>query len=171
MPIRDLDAFACINGPAVSVAANRGASGIDGTVASAAGFCHGLSKPITLLIGDLALLHDLNSLSLVSRRQHPIVIVVINNGGGGIFSFLPVHKQSKHFESFFAAPHNYTFRGTAEMFGLAYATPSSSSEFVTAYRRAQRQDRSTIIEVRTERESNLSFHQQLGEQAISVLGL
>ncbi|MFQ5499416.1 MAG: 2-succinyl-5-enolpyruvyl-6-hydroxy-3-cyclohexene-1-carboxylic-acid synthase [Candidatus Zixiibacteriota bacterium] len=171
MPIRDLDAFACIDGSAISVAANRGASGIDGTIASAAGFSYGLLKTVTLLIGDLAFLHDLNSLSLVSRLQHPIVIVVINNGGGGIFSFLPVHKQGKHFESFFAAPHNYTFRGVAEMFGLAYAAPSSSSEFVTDYRRAQRQDRSTIIEIRTERESNLSFHQQLGEQARSVLGL
>jgi 2-succinyl-5-enolpyruvyl-6-hydroxy-3-cyclohexene-1-carboxylate synthase len=55
---------------------------------------------VTLLIGDLALLHDVGSLHACARAAAdqlgvpvpPITIVVVNNGGGGIFSFLPVPK-------------------------------------------------------------------------------
>ncbi|MBP9853230.1 MAG: 2-succinyl-5-enolpyruvyl-6-hydroxy-3-cyclohexene-1-carboxylic-acid synthase, partial [Candidatus Omnitrophica bacterium] len=41
LPIRELDMFADHNGSAVPVGANRGASGIDGTIASAAGYSMG----------------------------------------------------------------------------------------------------------------------------------
>ena len=51
MPIRDLDTFAAPDGAPVPVAANRGASGIDGTVATAAGFARGSGRPVTLLMG------------------------------------------------------------------------------------------------------------------------
>ena len=99
MPVRDLDTYAAAGGAPVPVAANRGASGIDGTVATAAGFARGLGRPVTLLIGDLALLHDLNSLAML--RDVPVVVVVLNNDGGGIFSFLPVarHKDSSSLTS------------------------------------------------------------------------
>ena len=35
-----------------------------------------------LLIGDLALLHDLSSLLLVKNSRQKVIVVVINNGGG-----------------------------------------------------------------------------------------
>ena len=47
------------------VAANRGASGIDGVMSSAAGFAFGLNRPATLLVGDISFLHDINGLNLL----------------------------------------------------------------------------------------------------------
>ncbi len=61
MPIRDVQSYAVADGPALRVAANRGASGIDGVVSTAAGFAAEHGEPTTLLIGDLALLHDVNA--------------------------------------------------------------------------------------------------------------
>jgi len=57
------------------VAANRGASGIDGVLSSAAGFAFGLNRPSTLLVGDISFLHDINGLNLLRSGAsflHPI---------------------------------------------------------------------------------------------------
>ena len=45
--------------------ANRGASGIDGVLSSAAGFAEGLCRGTTLVIGDVSFLHDVNGLNLL----------------------------------------------------------------------------------------------------------
>ena len=161
MPIRDADTFAAHDGPAVSVIANRGASGIDGTVATAAGVARGLGVSVTLLIGDLALLHDLNSLAML--RDLKVVVVVINNDGGGIFSFLPIAGQRKFFEPYFGTPQDVSFEPAASMFGLDYELPETLPDFVDAYRAACSRDTSTVIEIGTDRRENVSLHQELLE--------
>lgn len=168
MPIRDLDTYATTGGAPVPVAANRGASGIDGTVATAAGFARGLDGPVTLLIGDLALLHDLNSLALL--REVRAIVVVINNDGGGIFSFLPVSSQRQFFEPYFGTPQGVGFEPAARMFGLDYEMPGDHAGFVGAYRRACSRGSSTLIEVRTERGENLSLHRELIREIGTSLG-
>ena len=159
MPIRNLDTFAAADGTIVPVAANRGASGIDGTVATAAGFAWGSGRPLTLLIGDLALLHDLNSLAML--RDLPVVVVVLNNDGGAIFSFLPVARHKAFFEPYFGTPQGVGFEGGAKMFGLAYDLPRTAEEFVETYRVASTRNRPTLIEVRTDREENTELHRKL----------
>jgi 2-succinyl-5-enolpyruvyl-6-hydroxy-3-cyclohexene-1-carboxylate synthase len=159
MPVRDLDTYAAIGGVPVPVAANRGASGIDGTIATAAGFARGLGRPVTLLIGDLALLHDFNSLAML--RDVPVVVVVLNNDGGGIFSFLPVANHEEFFEPYFGTPQGVGFRPAAEMFGLQYERPETTEEFVELYRKACARDSSTLIEVCTDREEKVRLHGEL----------
>ena len=66
MPVRDFDIYGGLINSSSNIASNRGASGIDGTLASATGFAKGIQKPTTVVLGDLALIHDLNSLSLVN---------------------------------------------------------------------------------------------------------
>jgi 2-succinyl-5-enolpyruvyl-6-hydroxy-3-cyclohexene-1-carboxylate synthase len=159
MPVRDLDTYAATDGAPVPVAANRGASGIDGTVATASGFARGLDRPVTLLIGDLALLHDLNSLAML--RDVHVVVVVLNNDGGGIFSFLPVARQREFFEPYFGTPQGVGFEPAAKMFGLGYERPGTTGEFVESYRAACSRGYSTLIEVKTDREENVALHREL----------
>ncbi|MDZ7750761.1 MAG: 2-succinyl-5-enolpyruvyl-6-hydroxy-3-cyclohexene-1-carboxylic-acid synthase [Gammaproteobacteria bacterium] len=161
MPVRDMDSFADPCGPAVPVACNRGASGIDGTVATACGYAAGLGRRLTLVCGDLALLHDLNALALVARSPVPITLVVINNDGGGIFSFLPVTAEEDHFETFFATPHGLGFASFARGFGLHYQRPGSIAEFAAVYGDAARSPGPTLIEVRTERTANRERHRHI----------
>ncbi|TMA09852.1 MAG: 2-succinyl-5-enolpyruvyl-6-hydroxy-3-cyclohexene-1-carboxylic-acid synthase [Deltaproteobacteria bacterium] len=158
MPVRDMNHFGALGGPSIRVAANRGASGIGGTVASATGFARGLNHGVTLLIGDLALLHDLNSLSLTRSLDAPMTLVVLNNNGGGIFSFLPIAQFEDIFERYFGTPHNLDFEGAARMFGLEYVRPSSKFAFVEAYRAAAKKQQSTLIEVVTQRKENYDLH-------------
>lgn len=164
MPVRDMDMFAGIHNKNIETGGNRGASGIDGIIASACGFARGLNIPTTLLIGDLAFLHDLNSLFLTNTISHLFVIVVINNNGGGIFSFLPIASTtsiSDIFDPLFGTPHGLEFSNAAKMFGLHYENPKNINDFENAYSQAIISKRSTIIEINTDRNDNIRLHREL----------
>jgi 2-succinyl-5-enolpyruvyl-6-hydroxy-3-cyclohexene-1-carboxylate synthase len=169
MPIRDMDIFAAADGLRVPIAANRGVSGIDGTVASASGYAAGLNKPVTLLIGDLALLHDLNSLALLAHSPQPVMVVVVNNNGGGIFDHLPISKFGALFEKYFVTPHGFRFEHAAKQFGLSYSQVSTIPELGSEYRNAQSAQRSSIIEVAVDRAENMRFHNLLIQEIGTAL--
>lgn len=163
MPVRDVQRYAPGAGEAVPVFANRGASGIDGTFATAAGVAIGRDAPATLLIGDLASLHDLSSLALL--RHAPVVAVVVNNEGGGIFHFLPIAEHDEVFEDFFATPHPASFSSAAGVYDLAYHRAATAAELSEAYAETCRSGASALIEVRTDRHENPGVHDRLDEAA------
>ena len=173
MPIRDVDSFATPLPPGVAVAANRGASGIDGAVASAAGFAAGLRRPVIALLGDLSLLHDLPSLSQLGASRYGLVVVVVNNRGGGIFSLLPLAQMDEPgfdalFERYFATRHAIGFEPVAAGFALHYGRPETPAHLerclTAAVRRAAGGD-STLLEVVTDRRSNAADHRELSLRA------
>jgi 2-succinyl-5-enolpyruvyl-6-hydroxy-3-cyclohexene-1-carboxylate synthase len=161
MPIRDMDMYGFPEGHALAVTANRGASGIDGTLACAAGYATGLGAPLTVVAGDLACLHDLNSLALLA--DVPVTLVIINNDGGGIFSFLPVAEHEDVFETHFGTPHGYRFENVAAMYDIAYRCEDSQAGFDEAYGEAVASDRASIIEIRTDRAANFQLHRELDD--------
>lgn len=162
LSIRLMDMYAD-PGSRVVTAANRGASGIDGTVASAAGFADGSGRRTVLLIGDLALLHDLNSLSLLNKNSQPVTVIMLNNNGGGIFDLLPVAKCDDIFEEFFVAPHGMTFEKAAAMFELKYSAVDSVEFFGEIFRQSLTDDRSWLIEVPISRSKSQKVHAAIRE--------
>ena len=163
LPVREVDFYGSGNGSEVKVGLNRGASGIDGLVASSAGYSKGLNQPLTLLLGDLSLLHDLNSLKLISESPKPIVLIVLNNHGGGIFSFLPISEHKDIFETYFSTPHSLEFKDAAKMFKLSYFNPESPEEFESIYLKQASADKSCIIEVNTLKEDNIRVQKEWTE--------
>ncbi|GAA2973657.1 2-succinyl-5-enolpyruvyl-6-hydroxy-3-cyclohexene-1-carboxylate synthase [Microbacterium terrae] len=89
-------ADAVLPGKKVPVHANRGLAGIDGTVATAIGVAvasqsRGAPGVTRVILGDLALLHDVGALLLPPQETQPrIQVVVGNDGGGTIFDGLEV---------------------------------------------------------------------------------
>lgn len=158
-PVRHMDSFADIHGEAVSVLTNRGASGIDGTLASAIGFAIGLNKRPVVFLGDLALLHDLNSLSLCASAG--AVVVVLNNDGGGIFSYLSIRQTEHLFEPLFGTPHGFGFRSAASMFHLNYSNPTTISALGSELERAFSSPEGSIVEIVTNRDENLKEAKRL----------
>ena len=161
LPVREMDMYACAGISRAVVQSNRGASGIDGTVAAAAGFASGLNRAVTLLIGDLALLHDINSLPLAKAARKPLVIVVLNNDGGGIFSFLPIAKFGNVLNKFFTVAHGLTFEHAAGLFQIDYHLADTTGAFREAYRRAVRKPGATLIEVRTDTRQNVELQRRI----------
>ena len=169
MPIRDVDLYGPSGRTNITVAANRGISGIDGVISSALGFAAASGRATTLLIGDLAFIHDVNALSALHRTGLPLVIVVINNMGGGIFDFLPISRHQDVFEEFFATPHDFSFGGVCETFGIPYHLCSEKDGFRQTCRKAMRSGQPCVIEVRTDRADNLRLRRTMKMQIIEML--
>ncbi len=167
MPIRDFDMFADFTYAPVCVGSNRGASGIDGTLASATGFATGHDKPVTVVLGDLAQIHDLNSLSLVKTIDTQIILIVINNQGGGIFSFLPIAEFDQVFERYFATPHQINFRQAAGLFAMDYANPKTNEELTKIYNEYIQNRKSIFLEIRTNRQENIELHKEIQNKITS----
>ena len=170
MPIRDFEMFAATRSDAPRAIANRGASGIDGIISTACGAALGGETPLTLVIGDLSTLHDLNSLSLARFVRTPLPIIIINNDGGGIFSLLPVSK-TEHFEPLFGTPHGLRFDDITRGFGLPYTVSSSMEEFIRAYQSATNHRGASVIEVSTNRHSNADLHRAISKEIATSLSI
>jgi 2-succinyl-5-enolpyruvyl-6-hydroxy-3-cyclohexene-1-carboxylate synthase len=163
MPIRDVELFFPARELAPHVASNRGANGIDGTVSSAFGAAAVSDGPVVLLIGDVALAHDIGGLLAARRLDLAVTIVLLNNDGGGIFHFLPVAGESDGFEQHVATPHGLDFSHAAALYGLDYERPASITQLRHAVEAAVSHHRTAIIEVRTDREQNLALHRRITE--------
>jgi 2-succinyl-5-enolpyruvyl-6-hydroxy-3-cyclohexene-1-carboxylate synthase len=161
MPIRDFNSCADFQSPKpVQILGNRGASGIDGNIATIAGICSGTGKPVTALLGDLTVLHDFNSLALL--RGEPVTLVVVNNDGGGIFRFLPLGVAPAERERFWETPHGMDFAHAAAQFGLEYHRPACIPALAELLSEPPR--RARLIECRTDRAENYALHMEIARR-------
>jgi 2-succinyl-5-enolpyruvyl-6-hydroxy-3-cyclohexene-1-carboxylate synthase len=168
MVIRDLELYLPAGTPLPRVLCNRGANGIDGTISSAFGAA-AAGGPVVLLIGDVALLHDLGGLLAARRLGLELTIVVLNNDGGGIFNFLPVSGAGAAFETHIATPHGLSLERVAALFELGYERPGSLAELERAVRGGAGSGGVTLLEVRTDRTENVALHRRLAERALAAV--
>jgi 2-succinyl-5-enolpyruvyl-6-hydroxy-3-cyclohexene-1-carboxylate synthase len=141
LPIREVDALCPGQLAELDVLSQRGASGIDGLLAGAAGAATVLSRPLTLLVGDISALHDLSALPLLLRARVPVVVVVLQNHGGRIFEQLPLAcSPAAHADptllTHFTTPHALHLEPAARMYGLAYAAVRDEAALRMALQKA-----------------------------------
>ncbi|MDF7680600.1 2-succinyl-5-enolpyruvyl-6-hydroxy-3-cyclohexene-1-carboxylic-acid synthase [Enterobacteriaceae bacterium ESL0689] len=141
------------------VYSNRGASGIDGLLATAAGVQRANNRPTLAIVGDLSALYDLNSLALLRQVSAPLVLVVVNNNGGQIFSLLPTPEAQRR--QFYLLPQNVSFAHAAAMFDLRYACPADWSSLETVLAESWRLPQTTVIELVVEETEGAAVLQQL----------
>ncbi|MBR9728738.1 2-succinyl-5-enolpyruvyl-6-hydroxy-3-cyclohexene-1-carboxylic-acid synthase [Shewanella intestini] len=146
LPIRLYDMFAPATTQSPTVYTNRGASGIDGLMATATGVAKGNQRPTTMVVGDISCLHDLNSFALLKQLETPFVLVIFNNDGGNIFNLLPVPNETLR-SDFYRLSHGLEFGYGAAMFGLAYRQVDDIADFKQVYQEAFEFNCASIIEV------------------------
>jgi 2-succinyl-5-enolpyruvyl-6-hydroxy-3-cyclohexene-1-carboxylate synthase len=169
MPIRDIELHLPARVPLPRVLSNRGANGIDGTISAAFGAAAARPEhPVVLLIGDVALLHDIGGLVAARRLGLELTIVALNNDGGGIFHFLPVSEAGAAFEEHVATPHGLSLERVAALFELDYVAARAEQELHRALDAAVGADRVTLIEVQTDRAENLALHRRLADAALAA---
>jgi 2-succinyl-5-enolpyruvyl-6-hydroxy-3-cyclohexene-1-carboxylate synthase len=137
--IRELDRVA--PGKKISVLANRGLAGIDGTIATGTGIALAAADSATragtgagvtrVLIGDLALLHDVGSLLVgAGEPELRIQLVVGNDGGGTIFDRLEVAStaDSALVDRVLYTPQSVDLAALAAAYGWGYRRAELRSE-------------------------------------------
>ncbi len=166
LPVRHLDQFGLNTaGDTLHTYANRGASGIDGTLASAAGIGAAFpGQPLAVVLGDLSFYHDLNSLLTFIRAGVKATIVVVNNDGGGIFRRLPVAQFEPTFTELFLTPHGLHFEAAARLFEMDYVLAKNQAEFDAAFAGSFENQHSLIIEVPTVSDRDLLLRKQFLEK-------
>ena len=158
LPIRHLEYFAAPAEKPLRVLANRGANGIDGIISSACGAAlsdttlhnaalHNATltnathkadtiafPTTTVLLGDLALLHDIGGMLTAAQLGISLRLVVLNNNGGAIFSQLPIAEavDADTFTKFFRTPHNLDLSFLGHLPGVRHIRPSTADEFRSA---------------------------------------
>ncbi|HZO13750.1 MAG TPA: 2-succinyl-5-enolpyruvyl-6-hydroxy-3-cyclohexene-1-carboxylic-acid synthase [Polyangiaceae bacterium] len=164
MPIRDVDAFAPSCRRRIDVHVNRGANGIDGTIATALG--EALAKgPTVALLGDLTFVHDLDGLAALGELRAPLTIVVVHNGGGGIFRFLPIARHPTAFERLFATPQRADLAALCRAFDI----PHRLIEPQLVGKALEALEGPSVLEVRIDPATNLTRHEQAWARAQRAL--
>lgn len=157
MPIRDFERYD--TRVTHDVFANRGANGIDGVISSALGI--GTKEQVTMLIGDVSMNHDLNSLLMAKLENIDFTVIVFNNNGGNIFSYLPQYAHKPHFERLFGTPLDLNFEHAAKLYDYEYVHIENAEELTKEMlNKPGRQ----MIEITTDREHNLKSHNELKSQ-------
>ena len=124
-PVRYSQLFGSL--PQINYFSNRGVSGIDGQLSSAAGSAFVDNHLNILITGDLGFFYDSNA--LMNQNLNPnLKIIVINNGGGGIFRFIPGPDSSNRLEQFFEAKHNWKAEYLAKTFDIPYFSAGNEDE-------------------------------------------
>ena len=127
--IREVDRYA--PGKKITVYANRGLAGIDGTISTAVGIAlasqaeggaaaGGVTR---VLLGDLALLHDAGSMLFGLGETRPRVQVIVGNDGGGtIFDGLEVAATAEQqaFDRVLYTGHDVSLEHLAAAYGWSY---------------------------------------------------
>ena len=117
-PVRYAQFFKSIN--SLSYYSNRGTSGIDGCLSTAAGSAYFNNKTLTtVILGDLSFAYDSNALWNKNLTGN-LRIVVLNNGGGGIFRLIEGPLGNKGFEEFFETRHPVNIELLTRAFDLSY---------------------------------------------------
>lgn len=180
MPVRDIDTFLPVLPRDIRIVGTRGASGIDGVVSTAAGAAAARTSrdgreqarrgPVVLLIGDLSFFHDLNGLWPARRYGLDLTVLLVHNDGGGIFHFLPQATAAPdRFEEWFGTPHGMDFHGAVEMHGGRYSRLDGPRDWAEPVRDAIEAGGLHVLELRTDRQTNVPLHRQVVAHAHAAL--
>lgn len=162
--IRAFDSWCFSKGGELNFQANRGVSGIEGLLATTIGLSLASKGLWTLVVGDISLLHDLNSVIALAQSEAKVIVVLVNNVGGRIFETLPVQKYAWVKDPLISTPHDFEFSGIATMARIPYDLCRTKAEFENIYAMRAAEGISCMIECAQDAEADLNFIRALAAQ-------
>jgi 2-succinyl-5-enolpyruvyl-6-hydroxy-3-cyclohexene-1-carboxylate synthase len=140
---READFFVSPRQVDLHTSCNRGATGIDGVLSSAIGYSLANERPTVVLIGEQALLHDLNALALLANCPSRLFVFLVQNGGGAIFDFFDLGASNETMRNY----QTVSFENIAAAFQLPYHKPACQKDLELEFRKAQKSSRCAFFEL------------------------
>ena len=137
----------------ISYFCNRGTSGIDGSLSTAAGYAWSSKEPTLFLTGDLSFIYDSNGMWNNYLGEN-FKVVVMNNNGGNIFKFIGDSELMSGCEKFFTTPHHVNIKSLVEAYGLKYIGCDSGDDLVNSINTLFASEDATVLEIFTDAELN-----------------
>ncbi|MFN2372250.1 MAG: 2-succinyl-5-enolpyruvyl-6-hydroxy-3-cyclohexene-1-carboxylic-acid synthase [Cyclonatronaceae bacterium] len=160
-PIRDYDLFKTPDSNHKTIT-NRGASGIDGIISTAAGASLASERNAVLFIGDIAALHDSNAWVLNNQfNRQTLIVVIINNGGGNIFRMLPIAGHQQIFKHYFETPQNVKFESIAHAYDVKYKKVTSAEDLPNVWNELSATPGLHIMECVTDADESMGVRTKL----------
>ncbi len=132
---------------------NRGTSGIDGSLSTAAGYAYSAKQPTVFLTGDLSFIYDSNGLWNNYITDH-FKIVVMNNNGGNIFRFIGDKELMANSLKFFTTPHQVRIQSLAEAYGIEYLSCCTLDDLEQSITLLLQSEKATVLEIFTDSDLN-----------------
>ncbi len=163
MPIRDIDSFMSRCPTGVDVTFNRGLNGIDGVVSTGLAVAKARQEesgnPTVIVVGDVALRHDLSALRLADELSIDATIVVLDNDGGAIFEMLPIADFDGVYEEHFATGGRRRLDDGC-VAPLACVQPADCDEFRRALHQSIEEPGTQVVLMRTDRSGDIAFRRR-----------
>lgn len=145
----------------VEVFANRGTSGIDGSVSTAMGAALTTDREVYLMIGDMAFFYDRNAF-WHNHIPSNLKIVLFNNHGGGIFRMIDGPSRQPELKEFFETDQKLNAKNLSNEFDLAYELCTSLEELTNnAFQLTKRSAKPFILEIETNSEVNKKVYKEI----------
>ena len=114
--------------PSITCYSNVGAFGIDGGMSTLIGQSMISKELCFMIIGDLAFLYDINSISNRDIKNNLRIMIINNNGG---IEFKLHGEDSKKADKYIAAANHYkTAEGWANTCGFIYLSAHNKDDFI-----------------------------------------
>jgi 2-succinyl-5-enolpyruvyl-6-hydroxy-3-cyclohexene-1-carboxylate synthase len=132
---------------------NRGTSGIDGSMSTAAGYAFSSKQPTVFLTGDLSFIYDSNALwnNYIGGN---LKIIVMNNNGGNIFRFIGDKELMAKSLDFFTTPHKVKIKALVEAYGLNYLSCDKTEKLDETMNDFFNAEKATVLEIFTDSDLN-----------------
>jgi 2-succinyl-5-enolpyruvyl-6-hydroxy-3-cyclohexene-1-carboxylate synthase len=155
MPVRYVNLLQNLLPTDIQVYANRGTSGIDGSISTALGAAMNTSLPVLVLTGDLSFFYDKNAL-WNSKLPANLKIIILNNGGGNIFRMIDGPAKQPELVQLFETEHHNTAEAIAAHYGVNYFS-NVDGGFETSCNQFLASSQTAVLEIFTDRNLNASY--------------
>ncbi len=145
--------------PGITYLCNRGVSGIDGSLATAAGYALLSDKPTVFLTGDLSFIYGANGL-WHNHVSNNLKIIVMNNNGGNIFRFIGDKQLMDNCLELFTTPHNTKIKSLADAYGIDYLSCSGTEELSSKLDVLFNSTKAMILEIFTDSDANTEAYRE-----------